>query len=274
MRAKINESIGHELKTLIISIVKYEHSMYGTVFGKRLYINYSSKKKKTMKRSRSILQALIAGLGLLVFIACTNNNESTKSAATSDSSNVATRNDTTVSNTPAPDTAAKMSTEKPVPVTKETKPVPVTKETKKATSKSTTTRRKGKATVGSMGEMKSTSANAAMKPDKNGVYDMTEVRPAYPGGHDALSDYITTHIEYPQMAIDDNKEGTVNVQFIVDENGKVHDARVVGGKLGDGLDEEAERIISQMPKWTAGKVKGNTVKTRVTLPITYKIEEE
>ena len=80
-----------------------------------------------MKRSRSILQALIAGLGLLVFIACTNNNESTKSAATSDSSNVATRNDTTVSNTPAPDTAAKMSTEKPVPVTKETTPVPVTK---------------------------------------------------------------------------------------------------------------------------------------------------
>ena len=213
-------------------------------------------------KSRSILLALATGFGLFVFVACTNNNESTKSAATSDSSNVVTTNDTAASSTPAADTAARMSTEKPV-----------TKETKEATNKSTTARKKGRATVGSIGEMKSTNAGSAMKPDKNGVYDMTESRPAYPGGHDALSDYITNHIEYPQMAIDDNKEGTVNVQFIVDENGKVQDAKVVGGKLGDGLDEEAERIISQMPKWTAGKVKGKAVKTRLTLPITYKLEQ-
>ena len=70
-----------------------------------------------------------------------------------------------------------------------------------------------------------------MKPDKNGVYEMTEVSPAYPGGHDALEDYINNHIEYPQTAIDNNSEGTVDVQFVVDENGNVTGAKVVGNKL-------------------------------------------
>jgi TonB family protein len=194
--------------------------------------------------------------------ACTNNNESTKSAAP-ESPNVATANDTAMNNSHAADTSAMSAATGR----------PVTKETKVATNK-TTTRKKGKATVGTMAGMKSTrAAKVSMKPDMNGVYDVTEVSPSYPGGQAALSDYITNRIEYPQMAIDDNKEGTVNVQFIIDENGKVQDARVVGSKLGDGLDEEAERIISVMPKWTPGKVKGKPVKTRLSLPITYRLEE-
>jgi protein TonB len=112
-----------------------------------------------------------------------------------------------------------------------------------------------------------------MKPDKSGVYEMTEIRPAFPGGQPALEDYINNHIEYPQMAIDDTKQGTVNIQFVVDENGNVRNARVLGSSLGDGLDEEAVRVISSMPKWEPGKVKGKNVKTRLTLPITYQIEE-
>ncbi len=102
---------------------------------------------------------------------------------------------------------------------------------------------------------------------------MTEVRPAYPGGQSSLEDYITNNVEYPQAAVDNNKQGTVNVQFTVDENGNVSNAQVIGSKLGDGLDEEAVRVVSKMPKWTAGSVKGKNVKTRVTLPITFKIEE-
>ena len=215
-------------------------------------------KEKTMKKLRLEIRALIAVFGLFfVIAACTNNNESTKSSAT-DSSNVSTPNDTAMNNAAAPDTTAnKVSTPKPAD--------------KETASKATGTRKKGRATIGTMSETKAN--ETAMKADKNGIYDMTEVRPAYPGGQTALSNYVNDRIEYPQMAIDDNKEGTVNVQFVVDENGKVSDAKVVGGKLGDGLDEEAERIISQMPKWTPGKVKGKAVKTRVTLPITYKLEE-
>ena len=204
---------------------------------------------------------------MLVFIAaCTNNNESTKSSAY-DSSNVSTPNDTSMNHMQQPaDTAAtNVSTEKGV--SKESSD-------KMAANKTTTAKKKGKATVGTMALAKRTAeTKMTFKPDASGIYDATEVRPVYPGGQAALSDYIANHIDYPQMAIDDNKQGTVNVQFVVDENGKVQSAKVVGSKLGDGLDEEAERVISSMPKWNAGTVKGKPVKTRVTVPITYQIEE-
>jgi len=97
--------------------------------------------------------------------------------------------------------------------------------------------------------------------------------PAYPGGQNALEDYMNNNVEYPQNAMDNNSEVTVNVQFVVDENGKVRDAKVVGKELGSGLDEEAVKVVSNMPKWTAGKVKGKNVKTRIVLPVTYKLEE-
>ena len=210
----------------------------------------------------------MATLSMLMFItACTNNNESTKSSAY-DSSNVSTPSDTSMNHMQqAPDTAAATSAATEKPVTKETSE-------KSTANKTTAAKRKGKATVGTMAEMKrTTETKTAFKPDANGIYDATEVRPMYPGGQTALSNYIANHIDYPQMAIDDNKEGTVNVQFVIDENGKVQNAKVVGSKLGDGLDEEAERVIATMPKWNVGMVKGKPVKTRITVPITYQIEE-
>ncbi len=200
---------------------------------------------------RSKTQALIIMLALAFFItACSNNNESTKSSA-NDSANTSVNNDTAVNNAPVTDTGTGR----------------VSKET--TVKKQTITKKKGRATIGVMAESKMTT----MKPDKTGVYEMTEVRPAFPGGQTALEEYITNKIEYPQMAVDDNKEGTVNVQFVIDENGKVENAKVIGSKLGDGLDEAAEHVISRMPKWEPGKVKGKAVKTRLILPVTYKIEE-
>jgi TonB family protein len=194
---------------------------------------------------RTVGQWCILSIGLAHFgVACNNQTESTSSSAT-DSSNTAVNKDTAMTT----DTGtANSSTERTV---------------KKQTTK------KGRASVGAM----ATSKVTVMKPDKNGVYENTEVRPAYPGGQSALEDYIAGQIEYPQMAIDDNKEGTVTVQFVVDENGKVANAKALGTNLGDGLDDEAVRVISQMPKWEPGKVKGKNVKTRLTLPITYRLQE-
>ena len=131
-------------------------------------------------------------------------------------------------------------------------------------------RKKGKITVGTM----TTRKTSEMKPDKDGVYEMAEVSPVYPGGRDALQSYINDHIEYPQSAIDNNSEGTVDVQFVVDENGKVTDARAIGSQLNNDLQNEAVRVVSNMPKWTPGKVKGKNVKSRAVLPISYKMEQQ
>jgi TonB family protein len=204
--------------------------------------------KKTQIRGKVL--ALVSGFSLLIFVTACSNNNQTKSSGADTSSTSVNSNDTAMGpNATVADTTA------------------TTPGASGTAAKKTT--RKGRASVGTMTTAKSTS----MKPDKTGVYEMTEVRPSFPGGQSALENYITNHIEYPQMAVDDNKEGTVNVQFIVDENGNVSNAKVLGTELGDGLGDEAVRVISKMPKWEPGKVKGKTVKTRLTLPVTYKIEE-
>ena len=205
--------------------------------------------KKILLGSR--LLPVISTFTLLFLItACTNNNETKSSASDSTTTSVNT-NDSAMNNAAVTDTAT------------------TGVQSSAQTSKKVTTTRKGKASIGVV----STSKTTKMQADKYGVYEMTEVRPSFPGGQSALEDYITNHIEYPQMAVDDNKEGTVNVQFVIDENGKVTNAKLVGAELGDGLGDEAVRVISSMPKWDPGKVKGKNVKTRLTLPITYKIEE-
>jgi TonB family protein len=65
----------------------------------------------------------------------------------------------------------------------------------------------------------------------------------------------------------------VNVHFLVDEKGNISNVTTVGNKVGYGLDEEAVRVVSKMPKWNPGQVKGKNVKTWRTLPIMYRLEE-
>ena len=169
----------------------------------------------------------------ITMIACNNNTESAKDSTT--------KNDTSASTTPATTTETTVKTKK----------------TGKATATVTTEPNK----------------SLKMQKDKMGYYNYTEVAPVYPGGQTALETYINNSIDYPQDAIDNNVEGTVNVQFVIDENGNVSHVKEIGNKLGHGLDEEAVKIVSQMPKWTPGQVKGKSVKAWYTLPITYKIEE-
>ena len=139
-----------------------------------------------------------------------------------------------------------------------TEQAPVTAKTKKS----------GKVSI-------STSADdtkVKMEKDKMGYYNRTEVLPTYQGGQNAIENYITNNIEYPQDAIDNNVEGIVNVQFGVEENGNISNVSTIGNKIGYGLEEEAIRVVSKMPKWTPGQVKGKNVKTWRTLPINYKLE--
>ncbi|RYE48813.1 MAG: energy transducer TonB [Sphingobacteriales bacterium] len=108
--------------------------------------------------------------------------------------------------------------------------------------------------------------------DKMGIYTRTEISPEYVGGQSSLQDYIVNNLQYPQDAIDNNVEGVVRVQFAVDEKGNVSNVSTLGNKLGYGLEEEAIKVVSSMPKWAPGKVKGKNVKTWRTLPINYQLE--
>lgn len=130
------------------------------------------------------------------------------------------------------------------------------------------TKKSGKVSTGASSD----DTKVKMEKDKMGYYNRTEVLPSYKGGQNAIENYITNNIEYPQDAIDNNVEAVVNVQFGVDENGNISNVSTTGNKIGYGLEEEAIRVVSKMSKWTPGQVKGKNVKTWRTLPINYKLE--
>ena len=141
--------------------------------------------------------------------------------------------------------------------------------TKKASSSSTTVaKRKARTTISTP------AANEdRMVRDKEGVYNKAQVMPQFPGGQKALATYVNNHVEYPQQAIDNNTTGTVMVSFVVDERGKIKDAHVIGSQMPkDGLDQEALRVVNNMPDWRPGKVRGKNVKTRLELPINFQLE--
>jgi len=131
-----------------------------------------------------------------------------------------------------------------------------------------TVKKKGKTSV------TFTASNGKVFKQVHGVYNQAEVSPAFPGGQDALSNYINNNISYSQTAIDNNVSGTIHVSFVVDEKGKVVNPQVIDNKnLNDGLNEETIKMFNNMPLWEPGMVKGKKVKTRMELPISFQLED-
>jgi protein TonB len=83
-----------------------------------------------------------------------------------------------------------------------------------------------------------------------------------------LNAYMSSHLKYPEGARATNIEGQVVIQFVIDEDGTVSDARVMHG-VGGGCDEEALRMVNSMPKWKPGKHNGKAVKVFFSLPIRF-----
>ena len=100
------------------------------------------------------------------------------------------------------------------------------------------------------------------------IYEFLEQMPEYPGGTKKLYEYLGANIKYPRMARDNGIEGTVYLKFIVDERGEVSDVQVLRG-IGAGCDEEAMRVIREMPKWTPGKQNGKPASVWYKLPVKF-----
>lgn len=97
-----------------------------------------------------------------------------------------------------------------------------------------------------------------------------ETMPEFPGGTQALYKSVYRSIRYPEDAKENNIEGTVYVQFIVNEDGNISDVEVQKG-LGFGLDEEAIRCIKILPKWKPGFQDGVPVKVIYNMPIRFSL---
>jgi len=104
---------------------------------------------------------------------------------------------------------------------------------------------------------------------ENEVFNIIEDMPEFPGGMDSLKVFIIRNIRYPESLIGKSIEGTVYVQFIVDEEGSVKSVSVIRG-LSEEADKEAIRVIKLTnKKWIPGKQRGKLVAVSMVVPIKF-----
>ena len=108
-------------------------------------------------------------------------------------------------------------------------------------------------------------------PEPEQVFTAVEQMPAFPGGDAELMKYLSSHINYPPMAMENNIQGRVIVQFVVTKTGKVGEVKVVRGVDRD-LDNEAVRVVKSLPDFIPGRMNGQAVNVWYTLPVTFKLQ--
>lgn len=114
------------------------------------------------------------------------------------------------------------------------------------------------------------SANGVQLTSEEKVYTSVDESPQFRGGPMALRNYISSQLKYPVKAIESRIQGKVFVSFVVNKDGKISDANVVQG-VHPLLDEEALRVVGDMPKWKAGMMHGKEVRVAYTMPISFNL---
>ena len=109
------------------------------------------------------------------------------------------------------------------------------------------------------------------EPNANAVLTIVEEMPKFPGGEGELTAYLQRNIKYPPLARENGISGRVYVNFIVDKEGKIKDAKVLRG-IGGGCDEEALRVVRSMPPWTPGKQNGRAVNVSFNMPVFFNLK--
>ena len=115
-------------------------------------------------------------------------------------------------------------------------------------------------------------------PKDNEDYDKTftkvEIESEFPGGAAAWLRYMNKNLRYPDDAVNNEIQGTVVVQFIVDKEGNVSDVQAISGPENGGLRDEAVRVIKKSGKWTPAVQNGRQVKSYKKQPIVFKLEAQ
>ncbi|WP_223652311.1 energy transducer TonB [Hymenobacter psoromatis] len=133
----------------------------------------------------------------------------------------------------------------------------------------------GPATPTDLGELTNTPGGAAggtgTPAATNEPFIVVEKMPEFAGGQAALLRYLRDHLRYPGAALAAGVGGRVFMSFVVGSDGKISEVTILKG-LGYGLDEEALRVVRQMPAWTPGYQSQHPVAVRFTLPITFQYQ--
>lgn len=108
-------------------------------------------------------------------------------------------------------------------------------------------------------------------PDSSKIFGAAEEMPSFPGGEKALMQYIKDNTYYPEEMCEGAAQGRVMVGFVINEDGSISDVKVLRS-LTPEFDEVAVKIVKGMPKWNPGKQNGKAVKTKYTVPVSFRTE--
>ena len=103
------------------------------------------------------------------------------------------------------------------------------------------------------------------------IFQIVEEAASFPGGIGECMKWLGKNIKYPTISQENGVQGRVIVQFVVNRDGTIVDAKVVRG-VDPYLDKEALRVVNLMPKWTPGKQRGKAVRCQFTLPVQFRLQ--
>ena len=115
-----------------------------------------------------------------------------------------------------------------------------------------------------------TSLEAEVKPELPVL--APDSMPQFPGGASAMMTYLMDNVKYPADAKKDKKEGRVVCSFVITKEGKVTEAHVVKSSGTESLDNEALRVVNNMPDWEPGKENGEPVNVHYSIPVVFKLK--
>lgn len=115
-----------------------------------------------------------------------------------------------------------------------------------------------------------TPPNVAEQAEEPIQFRIVEQYPEFPGGMTEYMKWLTRNLRYPDIARSQKIQGKVVVQFIVNQDGTIADAKVVKS-VNPHLDREAMRVIRMMPSWKPGIQDNKPCKTMVAIPIVFKL---
>lgn len=120
--------------------------------------------------------------------------------------------------------------------------------------------------------------------EEDNLFKIVEQMPEFPGcGHisnkverkrcaeERLNQFIYSNIRYPVIAKNNQIEGMVVVQFVVEEDGSISDAKLVRD-IGGNCGKESLRMVKMMPRFKPGTQRGKAVKVQYNLPIRFKLD--
>ena len=101
-------------------------------------------------------------------------------------------------------------------------------------------------------------------------FRVVEDLPQFPGGAVEFMKWLTKNLKYPPSAQQRKVQGRVVAQFIVNKDGSISDIVLVE-KVSPELDREALRVLRMMPKWTPGVMDAKPCRTKVCIPVVFKL---